>query len=293
MPNACVLISDITGSTQLYEHETNEKALEQISVILDRMRELIEQAGGHCVKSQGDDALSYFSSPDAAFQAAWAMINETWPAGMSVHAGLYAGEIVLQDNDIYGNAVNTSARLAAMAKPGEILLGDNCYDGLSPDNKNRFLLIGEVQLRGKDAPTMVYACSVVTLSAQTVVVSSHRTRRRTRTESAEIIYGDKKWLIEEGQKLTIGRSTECDVVLDHAWVSRRHAVLSVSDWQLELTDHSSTGSILQSDSGQQTSVHRITTQLSGDGLVFVGAPAGPNMNSAIQFKTFNMELKQH
>ena len=45
MTLACVLISDITGSTQLYERESNETALERIAPVLDRMRLEVERVG--------------------------------------------------------------------------------------------------------------------------------------------------------------------------------------------------------------------------------------------------------
>ena len=135
MPLACVLISDITGSTQLYEKESNERALEFISPVLDRMRELIAARDGHCVKSKGDDTIAFFRHPDWAFEAAWDMINEDWDHGMSIHAGMYFGEVLHQEAGLYGNAVNTAARLASLAKPGEVLIGENCFNQMSEHNQ--------------------------------------------------------------------------------------------------------------------------------------------------------------
>ena len=144
MPLACVLISDITGSTQLYERDGNEIAVGYIEPVLNRMRELVSIAGGHCVKSKGDDTISFFHHPDNAFEAAWAMIHENWQNNMSVHAGIFHGEVLLQDTGIYGRAVNTAARLAALAKPAEVLVGATCYDRLPPAHQDRLLPIGRI-----------------------------------------------------------------------------------------------------------------------------------------------------
>ena len=291
MPLACVLISDITGSTQLYETESNAYALDQISKVLTRMREIVEDAGGQCVKSQGDDILSFFNQSEPAFQAAWAMINEPWPAGLSVHVGTFFGEILSHDNDIYGSAVNTAARLSALAKPGEILLGDQSYDDLNPASKSRMLMIGEIQLRGKATPTRVYSCSVTELSEQTVIFSRPVSEKRTGgTEYAEIRQGDRSWQITEGESLTLGRSADCDIVLKQAWVSRKHAVLSIRRWQLEFTDHSSTGSILQMAGGREVALHRRATLLNGNGSIFLGPRTHLDESCQISYRTHQLAL---
>lgn len=283
MPLACILISDITGSTQLYERKSNAEALRQITKVLDRMREIIDAAGGHCVKSKGDDTLSFFSGPDGALDAAWNMVNEDWADGLSVHAGIYFGEILSLDNDVYGNAVNTAARLATMAKPGEILIGDSCYDDLSPENRARFVKIGDMQLKGKASVTRVYSCSVVTLSELTVVTAIPRGAAEPETATFQIRHQGRIWTIAEGQTMTIGRAPECDIVLDLAWVSRKHGALSLARAQLEYTDHSSAGSLVRAQDGQELAVHRRATLLHGDGMIYFGGRDAHGPDDALRY----------
>ncbi len=291
MALACVLISDITGSTQLYEVENTTTALTQISTVLARMRQIVEQANGHCVKSQGDDVLSYFAKPDDAFQAAMTMIHEDWDGSLSVHVGLYYGDILSQEGDIYGPPVNTAARLASLAKPGEILLGDECFDLLPPTSKSHLALIGELPLKGKKEPTRVYSCSVLDMSEQTVVFSKKENDRASRTESARFTFQGKVWQIGEGESLSIGRSAENEIVLDQAWISRKHSVVSVRRGQLEYTDHSSTGSVLQTGDGKEITVHRQATLLNGTGVIYLGSGASLDKSSAVSFDTQDMSIR--
>lgn len=291
MSLACVLISDITGSTQLYEVETNTTALDQISTVLSRMRQIIEQSDGHCVKSQGDDVLSCFDQADHAFQAAMAMIHEDWYGSLSVHVGMYFGDILAQDGDIYGPPVNIAARLSSLAKPGEILLGDECFDLLEPASQQQLALIGELPLKGKKEPTRVYSCSVADMSVQTVIFSKRENDRTSRTESARFTYQDSNWQIGEGEALAIGRSDENDIILDHAWVSRKHGVVSVRRGQLEYTDHSSTGSVLQTGDGKELTVHRRATLLNGSGLIFLGSGVRADTSSAVSYDTQDMSIR--
>ena len=283
MPLACVLISDITGSTQIYEREDNETALRMIEPVLNRMRDMIADAEGICVKSKGDDTISFFHHPDKAFEAAWNMINEEWHKGMSVHAGIYFGEVLLQEAGIYGSAVNTAARLGSLAKPREVLVGANCYDDLSEANKAHLQPIGDLHLRGKEEPTLVYAASASNMAATTVAFARRELQRPARTEAVTLSYAGRTWEIGDGETLSIGRSHDCDIVLDHAWVSRRHGELAIRQWQLEYTDHSSAGSILRMPDGSELSIHRRTTMLNGTGTLLLGPRANAENMSEIDF----------
>ncbi|MGR3562545.1 MAG: adenylate/guanylate cyclase domain-containing protein [Heliomarina sp.] len=290
MPLACVLISDITGSTQIYEREDNETALGYMLPVLERMRELISSNDGICVKSKGDDTISFFPTSENAFNAAWAMINEEWHLGMSVHAGIYFGEVLRQDAGLYGSAVNTAARLASLAKPSEVLVGANCIDGLSDDNRARVLPIGDLHLKGKEEPTQVFAASVHSMAATTMVFAKRQIERPSRTELVELTYGGQSWRINEGEKLTIGRSSDCDIVVDCAWVSRRHGEISIRQWQLEYADHSSAGSIVKGADGGEMSVHRRSTMLNGAGTIMLGAHGMVDDSCTIGFVAHDMSI---
>ncbi|MCB1341012.1 MAG: adenylate/guanylate cyclase domain-containing protein [Pseudooceanicola sp.] len=292
MPLACVLISDITGSTQLYDREGGAVAAQYIEQVVARMRAIIAAAGGHCVKSKGDDTISFFHHPDYAFEAAWAMVNEPWDNDMSIHAGMYSGEVVHQEASIFGAAVNTAARLSSLAKPGEILLGDNCYDDLAATHKKRLQPIGELLLKGKDAPTKVYAASIPSLAATTVVFARGTSRARaSQTETVELTFGGRSWHLVEGETLSIGRSADCDIVLDHAWVSRRHGEFTIRQSQLEYADHSSAGSTVLSADGKELSVHRRSTMLSGSGRVLLGPRETADDSCSVGFVAYGMNVQ--
>lgn len=292
MPIACVLISDITGSTQLYDREGGEVAAKYIEQVVARMREIIALAGGHCVKSKGDDTISFFHHPDYAFEAAWAMVNEEWANDMAVHAGIYSGEVVHQEASIFGSAVNTAARLSSLAKPGEILLGDSCYDDLALPHKKRLVPIGELLLKGKEAPTKVFAASVPSLAATTVVFARNGARARpSHIETVELTFGDRTWQLGEGETLSIGRSSDCDIVLDRAWVSRRHGEFSIRQSQLEYADHSSSGSLVLTSDGKELSVHRRATMLSGSGTVVLGPRETADDGCSVGFVAYGMNIR--
>jgi len=290
MSLACVLVSDVVGSTALFERHASADALTQIDGVLVRMRDLIVAAGGHCVKSKGDDVLSFFPDPDTAFHAAWAMINEPWPEGLEVHAGAYFGEILNHADDIYGNAVNTASRLATLAKPGEMLFGDACHDRLDPALQALFLAIGTIPLRGKEAATRVYSCAVATLGTQTTVVPG-RNRPSSQITIADLSHNGAHWQLVPGGRLTIGRALDSDIVINLPSVSRSHGALSISSGALEYQDHSSAGSLLRMAGGQDMTVHRRSTLLGGEGLIVIGAAELPDLGNVLTFRTGMLERR--
>lgn len=287
MANASVLIADITGSTALYERLDQQDALNRVSLILARMRTIIEETRGYCVKSQGDDTLSVFRRPGEGFEAARQMLQDEWDSGLSLHAGLSFGEVLRHGNDVYGNAVNTAARLAALAKPGELLVDGAGFDLLAADGQDACVSLGGITLKGKMSATRVfsYTSNLQLNQTQTVFLGKSGPKPGRRTESVEVTAGQAGWTLLEGQSLSVGRSEDCDIVFRHGWVSRQHGKLELRGQQLEFTDHSSAGSIVLTDQGQEFEVHRRTTLLSGEGHLLFGTNDRNAENSSLRYAT--------
>ncbi|MEP5729347.1 MAG: adenylate/guanylate cyclase domain-containing protein [Sulfitobacter sp.] len=288
MATAHVLIADITGSTTLYEQLSDQEALAQISIILARMRNIIEEQNGHCVKSQGDDTLSYFAQADAAFAAARAMIETDWNYGLSIHAGIHCGEMLTHEADIYGDAVNTAARLASLSKAREILIGDTVFAQLAPRTQALCVSMGGIKLKGKAVPTRVHSFAVSDMDTQTVLFGGADTTIGRRTLSVELTFGEQSWTLKDGQSVTVGRSADCDVVLEYPWVSRKHGSFELRAAQLEYTDHSSSGSTLLMSDGQEIAVQRRAMLLNGDGTVLVGTRDAAMAGSLIRYSTTDL-----
>src|SRR5687768_16121573 len=66
---AAVLLADVVGSTPLYESVGDAVAVGRIDDWRECMRALISGSGGEFVSSKGDDVLSIFEDPRAAFAA--------------------------------------------------------------------------------------------------------------------------------------------------------------------------------------------------------------------------------
>jgi class 3 adenylate cyclase len=89
---------------------------------------LLRQRGGTVIKEIGDSFLAVFNSSTQALRAAVALQRElsVTEAGKSkekaieLRIAVAAGDVLLQDGDVFGTPVNTVARLEALTPPGEI-----------------------------------------------------------------------------------------------------------------------------------------------------------------------------
>jgi class 3 adenylate cyclase len=128
---AAILYADVAGYsrlTQLDEVGTHE----QLSVCLDLMAEQISSAGGRVIHYAGDAVLAEFESVIAAtrcavgVQEAISAATYEYPEDhrIAFRIGINLGEVIVDRNEVYGDAVNIAARLESLAAPGGICISE-------------------------------------------------------------------------------------------------------------------------------------------------------------------------
>ena len=153
--DAAVLLADVVGSTPLYESAGNDIALGQIAEWRERLCALVRSNGGEFISSKGDDVLSIFSDAAGAFSTASQMRAQR-SVPISFHAGLHYGPIIRVGNDIYGDAVNMTARLASIANPGEVIMSQSFVDLLAAYERQSLSSLDKMTFKGKSQPCNIY-----------------------------------------------------------------------------------------------------------------------------------------
>jgi class 3 adenylate cyclase/predicted ATPase len=144
---ATVMFTDIVGST------ARAAALgdQGWGALLDShdsvVRAELRRAGGREIKFIGDGLLATFDGPARAIDCACAMRDAVRSLGIQIRVGIHTGEVELRDNDIGGIAVHIGARVAALARPSEILVSQTVTDlvagsGISFDDRAPHVLKG-------------------------------------------------------------------------------------------------------------------------------------------------------
>jgi adenylate cyclase len=289
--DAAVLLADVVGSTPLYESAGNDIALGQIAEWRERLCALVRSNGGEFISSKGDDVLSIFSDAAGAFRAASHMRAQRRHP-ISFHAGLHYGPIIRVGNDIYGDAVNMTARLASIANPGEVIMSQNFVDLLATDERQSLSSLDKMTFKGKSRPCNIYTFLDEDRSLNTQI-SIGRTRASATQEATTcavyvtLRYNGQTMCCGDNQSLSIGRSPDCNLVINRQWVSRRHATIGVANGRVRLAERSSSGTFLSMRSGQEILVRREDVLLLGTGII---SPGMQSTNSDAQVIYFEIAM---
>jgi len=269
-----ILLVDITGSTPLYEAIGDAAAERQIGACIEVLRSIIARRRGAFILSRGDDVLCTFDDPGLALRAAREMLAQAPTAQLAIHGGLHVGPVVHARGDIFGDAVNLTARLTALARPGEILISRRFVDGIPAAESASLRLLDHMTFKGKSAPTEIYSLVPEDGVARTEAVFGHgsghtRTRylRAVPEVSVTLRYADRAHACKEQESLSIGRSDDCDVVIGRTWVSRQHAFVTIRRGKVQLEDRSSSGTYVSMRDGYEFFMRRETVLLTGAGTI--------------------------
>jgi class 3 adenylate cyclase/pimeloyl-ACP methyl ester carboxylesterase len=125
---ATVLFTDIVGSTakacELGDAHWKELLGKHQAVV----RAYLNRYRGNEVKTTGDGFLATFDGPARAARCAEGICQAVKPLGLEVRAGCHTGEIEVMGDDVGGLAVHIAARVAAKAKPSEVLVSSTVKD---------------------------------------------------------------------------------------------------------------------------------------------------------------------
>jgi class 3 adenylate cyclase len=156
-PAMCFL--DLSSYTRLTE-ERGDEAAAAIAATLGRLvQRSAADHGGRPVKWLGDGVMLHFTDPDEAVLSALELAESVPAASLPPpHTGIDSGPVILQDGDYFGRTVNTAARIASHAGPGQILVSDRVVRS-SRNPTIRFVDVGLVELKGLTRPIRLHRAS--------------------------------------------------------------------------------------------------------------------------------------
>ena len=125
----------------------------------------IEAHGGRVVKTTGDGLLLEFASViDAvrcaiAVQDGMAARNAQVPEDLRIvfRVGVHLGDVIVEEDDLFGDGVNVAARLEGLAKPGGIVISDDAYRQVRDRLKVAWRDAGEHEVKNIARPLKVWS----------------------------------------------------------------------------------------------------------------------------------------
>jgi len=157
---AAVLAADVAGYSRLMGRD-EERTLAQLKTFRKTLFDPgIATHRGRIVKTTGDGMLVEFASAVDAARCAVEVQREMAKQNTGVspelriefRIGIHVGDIIIDDNDIFGDGVNIAARLEGIAEPGGVCISDDAHRQIRGKIDVAFDNIGEQTLKNIAEP---------------------------------------------------------------------------------------------------------------------------------------------
>lgn len=282
------LFADVCGSTGLYRKHGDQAALTAIDGCIEVLRHVTGEFGGRIVKTIGDEVMAVFPVADDAFQAACEMqwrVCDLPPIGndsLAIRVAFHHGPTLEQGDDVFGDSVNVAARLAELAKAGQIITSGRTVASLCRANTAYTRKLAGVNLRGMDTEETIFEAiwrdgdNITTLISGIVPNVNSHTR---------LVLRYKDQVVDAGAHcpvVTFGRDPTNSIVIASRKASRIHARIEWRRDKFFLVDQSTNGTYVTNDRGTVTAVRLEEISLTGRGLCGVGHPA-PGADGLLEY----------
>ncbi len=158
-----ILSADVKGYSLLMADD-EVHTIQTLKAYRQIMADLIQQHSGRVVDNPGDNLLAVFESAVDAVVSATEIQkklkkeNAKFVAGkrLQFRIGVNIGDIVHDDDSIYGSGVNVAARIEGIADPGGICISRNTYDHVKDKLDLGFDYLGGHEVKNIKGPVRVY-----------------------------------------------------------------------------------------------------------------------------------------
>jgi adenylate cyclase len=283
-----VLFADVSGSTRLYEKLGDTAALQAVDRCLKRMERAVTTYRGRIVKTIGDEVMAVFEQVDDAFQASTEMQQSVSDlplvsgVKLAIRVGFQHGSVIEEAGDVFGDCVNTAARLAGLAKPGQVLIGSQTQRALSRLLQMSTRDLGRMSVKGKADEVHVFEAIWQESDELTMKAASVRQRGGSHSLRLCLRYADQVIMLDDMKSaLNMGRDPNCEVAIRDRRASRNHAKIERRGEKFVLTDQSTNGTYVTFTGEPELFLRREELVLRGSGLIcFVALAANEEADCA-------------
>ncbi len=286
-----ILISDICGSTSLYEEMGDDAARQRVEKGIATMIGELPAYRGMLVNAIGDQILCTFPTPELALLAACAMQQAVRHCSfednykLKIRIGLHFGDVILGDETAFGDAINVTARVAAIASANQIMTTAAVYNALPPALKTRTIQFMSTSLKGKLHAYDIYIVlwEQDDTSVTCINVMTPRKPQMLLTELT-LFYADQRCKVNEAHRIvTIGRGDDCDITVNNVYASRHHVRCELRSGNFLIVDTSINGTYVRVKDGKVIRLVREEMILQDAGVMSLGQDTFENANELVEF----------
>jgi class 3 adenylate cyclase len=286
-----VVFADITGSSALYQSLGDLRAMSLITRCLVAMEEQVYHHRGEVIKTVGEEMLSLFPDANTGANAVIAMQQRVEhfaadaAAGLSLRIGLHSGPLIEEHGDVFGDGVNTAARLVKLAGPGQILTDAGSLAAMRAGFRRRARALDRRRVKGKSSEIELVELGwrrrsgePFTTEQATLLQGAGKARMLLRADGREVAVDSSR------STFTIGRDAANDLPVVSRKASRQHARIEWRRDKFVLFDHSTNGTYVIVGGEPEILVKHESFVLRGCGKLSIGEPAAARGRGIVEFE---------
>ncbi|WP_153796610.1 adenylate/guanylate cyclase domain-containing protein [Foetidibacter luteolus] len=156
---AAILFADMTGYTALMQENEQLARLKR-----KRLKEVLETSvkefNGKILQYYGDGSLSIFNSAIDAVHCSVSIQQQLkQEPPVDLRMGIHTGDIIMEEEAIYGDGVNLASRIESLAVPGGIFVSEKVFDEIKNQQTIQTRELGYFELKNVKQPVRIYAIS--------------------------------------------------------------------------------------------------------------------------------------
>ena len=227
------MFADVAGSTQLFEVLGDDQARTAIAETLELLTNVINGHNGTVIKTIGDEVMCTFPEPDDSANAATEMqetledANEMREEGpeIKIRIGMHFGPALLEGGDVFGDAVNVAARMAAQAKGGQIITTKTTIDLLDPVTQASSRFVDHAPIKGKKDVIEIYEIIWQESDVTTMATDVGKSQEQQDQVSLEVSYNKISVVVNQDKSgLMMGMGEDADEIQTVLDDLRKHNV---------------------------------------------------------------------
>ena len=223
---ATILSADVEGYARLMRGD-DEGTLRTLKSHCDLFDVLISEYRGRVFGRAGDSLIAEFASPVQAMRCAIDVQDELAKRNvelaedrrMRFRIGVNLGDVIVEDDNLFGDGVNVAARLESLAEPGGVCVSGTVFDQVRHHVERDFVDIGEQRLKNIPDPVRVYRVGPAGIDAADAPVSS--TARDGRTAVAHLAWNEAFSHLSAADKTAALDAEDLELLAESAWWTGR------------------------------------------------------------------------
>src|SRR6201997_1990414 len=161
---AAIVAADISGYSRLMEIDEEGTHARVKRIERDLIEPSITEHYGRLVKTTGDGFIAIFDSPVEAVRCAIVIQqnmsgrNTSQPRDLWIEyrVGVNLGDVIIEEDDIYGDGVNIASRLESIADPGQVYISGGIYEQIKNKLVCGYESLGDRKVKNITDPVRVY-----------------------------------------------------------------------------------------------------------------------------------------